>query len=79
MHTAVFKMDNQQGPTVQHMEFSSTLCGSLDGSRVWGRIDPCICMAESLRCPPEITTTLLIGYTSIQNKKIKVKKKKRFN
>ena len=50
MHTAVFKMDNQQGPTVQHMEFSSTLCGSLDGSRVWGRIDPCICMAESLRC-----------------------------
>ena len=35
------------------------------------RIDICICMAESLWCSPEITTTLLIGYTPIQNKKLK--------
>ena len=28
-----------------------------------------ICMAESLCCPPETITTLLIGYTPIQNKK----------
>ena len=75
MHTAVFKMDNQQGLTVQHMEFSSTLCGSLDGSGVWGRIDPCICMAESLRCSPEMITILLISYTPIQNKKFKREKK----
>ena len=27
----------------------------------------CICMAESLCCPPEIITTLLISYTPIQN------------
>ena len=27
----------------------------------------CICMAESLHCSPETTTTLLIGYTPIQN------------
>ena len=26
------------------------------------RIDPCICMAESLYCLPETVTTLLIGY-----------------
>ena len=26
-----------------------------------------ICMAESLHCLPETTTTLLVGYTSIQN------------
>ena len=32
-------------------------------------MDPCICMAESLRCAPEAITTLLIGYTSIQNPK----------
>ena len=25
-------MDNQQGPTIQHMELCSVLCGSLDGS-----------------------------------------------
>ena len=41
------------------------LCGSLDGRGVWGRMDTCICMAESLCCPPETITTLLIGYTPI--------------
>ena len=40
----------------------SMLCGCLDGSRVWGRMDTCICMAESLHCSPETLTTLLIGY-----------------
>ena len=35
-----------------------------------GRTDTCICMAESLCCAPE-TTTLLISYTSIQNKLFK--------
>ena len=39
-------------------------------------MDTCICMAESLCCPPEIITMLLIGYTAIQNKKVKKKKKK---
>ena len=37
-------------------------------------MDVCICMAESLHCPPETITTLLIGYTPIQNKKFKRKK-----
>ena len=36
------------------------LCASLDGKRVWGRMDTC--MAESLCCSPETTTTLLISY-----------------
>ena len=36
-----------------------------DGRGVWGRRDTCICMAESLCCPPETIITLLIGYTSI--------------
>ena len=66
VHTAIFKMDNQQGPTVQHMEFCSVLCGSLDGRGIWERMDTCICMAESLRCSPETLTTLLIGYTAVQ-------------
>ena len=39
IHTAVFKMDNQQGPTVWHMELCSMLCGSLDGRGVCGRMD----------------------------------------
>ena len=29
------------------------LCGSLDGRGVWGRMDTCTYMAESLCCPPE--------------------------
>ena len=29
--TAIFKMDNQQGPTVQHRELCSMLCDGLDG------------------------------------------------
>ena len=45
------------------------LCGSLDGSRVWRRMDTCICVAESLGCSPETMTTLLIGCTPVQNAK----------
>ena len=36
-----------------------------------GRMDTCICTAESLHCPLETTTTLLIGSTPIQNHKLK--------
>ena len=38
-----------------------------DESRVWGRMDTCLCMAESLCCPPETITTLLTDCTPIQN------------
>ena len=72
VHTAIFKVDNQQGPTVEHRELCSMLRGSLDGRGVWGRMDTCIRMAESLLCSPETTTALLIGYTPVQNEKFKV-------
>ena len=53
-------------------ELCSMLCGSLGGrgGGVWGRMDTCMCMAESLCCPPE-TITLLIDCTPIQNEKLK--------
>ena len=60
-------MNNQQKPIVQHMECCSRLCASLDGRGLWGRTDTCICMAESLHCLPETISTLLIGYTTIEN------------
>ena len=44
------------------------LCASLDRRGVWGRMDTCICTAKSFCCAPEIITTLLVGYTPIQNK-----------
>ena len=43
---------------------------------VQGRMDTCICMAESLCCPPETITTWFIGHTPIQNKNLKNKKQK---
>ena len=52
------------------------LCGSLDGRGVWQRTDTCLNMIESLNCSLETITTLLIGYTPIQNKSVlKINKK----
>ena len=65
---AILKMDNQQG-TNNSTGNSTYFSGSLDGRGFWGEMDMCICMAESLCCPHETITTLLIGYTPIQNKK----------
>ena len=53
-------------------ELCSLSCGSLDVRGLWGRMDTCICMAESLHCSAETTTTLLMGYILIQNIKLKV-------
>ena len=54
------------------MELCSMLCARLDGRGFVGRVDPCICTAEFLRCSPETATALLISYNAIQNKKFKV-------
>ena len=51
------------------------LCASLDGSGVWGRIDSCICMAESLSFLPETMTTLLIGCTQYKIKSLEFETK----
>ena len=50
--------------SAMHRELCSMLCGSLDGKRVWGRMDSYIHMAESVCCPPEIITALLIGHAA---------------
>ena len=60
--TAIFKMDNQQGPTVQPRKLCSMLCGDLEGRGVWARMDTDICMAESLCCSPETITTLFVNW-----------------
>ena len=47
--------------------------------RVWGRIDTCICIAESLHGPPETITTLYltIPQHKVKSSKEKTKEKKR--
>ena len=74
VHTAVFKMDNQQRPTVQYKKLCSMFCGSLDGRADWGRIDTCICMDESLQCSPETVTTLIINLLQIKSLKERERK-----
>ena len=69
-HTAVFNMEKQQGPAGQHRELCLMLGASLDGRGVWGRMDTCLCVAESLCCSPESNRALLIGYTPVQNEKV---------
>ena len=54
------------------MELCLVLHDSLDGRGVWGRVDTCRCMAESLYCPPETIPTVLIGYTPIQKRKKRI-------
>ena len=51
------------------MKLYSMLCASPNGMGVRGRMNTFIWMAESLCCWHEATTTLLISYTPIQNKK----------
>ena len=43
------------------------LCGSLDGSGVWGRMDTSVYMTESLGYSPETIMTLLISYAPRKN------------
>ena len=40
-------------------------CGSLDGRGVQGRMDTCICLAESLCWAPENITALLMSYACL--------------
>ena len=49
MHTLLYlKQVTKKDLLYKHMELCSMLCGSLDVSGVWRRMDTCICMAESL-------------------------------
>ena len=77
IQAAIFKMGIQQGPTVLHREPCSVLCCSLDGMEFGGRWIHGYRMDESLCCPSETITTLLIGCTPIQNKKLNKIKRER--
>ena len=39
----MFKMDNQKGPTVQHVELGSKSCASLDGGGLGENGYMCVC------------------------------------
>ena len=39
VHIAIFKIDNQQGSTVEHRELCSIFCNNLNGKIIWKRIE----------------------------------------
>lgn len=53
-HTTIYKLDNQQGPTVQHRGLFSIFCNNLWGKKIWKKEY----MPESLCCTPQTNTTL---------------------
>ena len=61
IHTAIFKIGNQQRPTVYPKEFCPMWCDNLNGKRTWKGVDTCVRITESLCCTPETITTLLIN------------------
>lgn len=63
------QQSRKQKTALEILQDPMFLCGSLDGRAVLGRMDPCVCMAESPGCPPK-TVTLLTGYTPIQNQTV---------
>ena len=65
MHTAVFKMDNQQGLLYSTGNSAECYVAARMEKEFGGRMDTCICMAESFCSLPETITTLLLSYTSI--------------
>ena len=62
-------IQNSSSPRLPHV---SEEIHSVTQSRKLG-VQTCTCMAESLHCPPETITTLLIGYIPVQHKKFKKK------
>jgi len=67
VYTAVFKMHNQLKPLCSTWNSAQHYVPAWMKSEVWERMDICMCMAESPHCSPETNTTLLIGYSPIQN------------
>ena len=68
--SAIFKMDNQQWLTVDHLQLCSMLCGSLDGRGIgeeW--IHVYLWLSPFTVHLKLLQHCLLINYTPVQNKK----------
>ena len=67
-YSCIYKLDNQQGPTVYNKELCSILCKNLYGKKRSRRnkwMDIGICIINSLFCTSERYTTWLINCTPI--------------
>lgn len=72
-HAGVFKMENQQGPTVGHLrELCAVLSGSLDGRGFGKWIHAGVRLSTC--CPPETVTTLPNVTPQNKTESLKVRK-----
>ena len=62
---AMYKIEHQWKPTVEHKELYLTLCGDLNGKGIQKRGDICICMADSPCCTTETDTIFQSNYAPI--------------
>lgn len=76
-NSSELKLRVQQVSTEQRRELCLMLHSRLAGRGVLRRMGTCMYKAEFLCCLPETTITLFLGYTQIQNKKLKKKKLKK--
>ena len=63
MHTAIFKMVTNKDLLYSTWNSAQCYVASYMGGESGGRMNTCMCMAESLLCSPFRTPTFLIGYT----------------
>ena len=68
-------MDNQQGPSVYTGTSARCYVAAWIGGEFGGEWIHVHVMTESLCCAPETITTVITGYTPVQNKKFKKIKK----
>ena len=69
-HTDILKMNNQQRPSVQHLEFCPVLCGSLDGGEFGGEWIHVYVWLSPFAGHLKLTQLFKVGYTPIQNKNV---------
>ena len=57
MQTSIYRVDEPQGPTVEHRDLCSISCDKPSWKRIWTRMD--LCVTKSLGCTAERNVTKL--------------------
>ena len=67
VNTAIFRTDNRQGPTVQHVALCSMSVAAQIGGESGGRMDTGVCLDESCCCLPEVNTSVVANQLCIRS------------
>ena len=67
VNTAISRIDNRQGRTVQYMALYSMLVAAQTGGESGGRMDSGVHLAESFCCLPEVNTSVVANQLCIRS------------